>query len=77
LSKPATFLGRKAAKATVKHSVRGTAAKAKREPPRTVTLLTIGALFGVVVGWLLANHRAGGEAEPASVNGAPPSNASG
>jgi hypothetical protein len=74
VKKPTTFLGRKAAKATVKHSVRGSVAKAKREPPRTLTLLAVGAVFGVVVGWLLANHRAGSETDPASVNGAPPTN---
>jgi hypothetical protein len=76
MNKPTTFLGRKAAKATVKHSVRGTVKKAKREPPRTVTLVSIGAVFGVVVGWLLGNRRAGSETDPASQNGAPPSNAS-
>ena len=44
-------IGRKAAKATVRHSVRGFTAKAKRKPLRTASLLTAGGVVGVLVGW--------------------------
>lgn len=44
-------IGRKAAKATVRHSVRGVASKAQRQPLRSVTLLTAGGLLGAAAGW--------------------------
>lgn len=48
-------LGKKAAKATVRHSVRGLASKAQRKPLRSVTLLTagvaVGGLVGATAGW--------------------------
>lgn len=44
-------IGRKAAKATVRHSVRGFASKAQRRPLRSVTLLTAGGLLGAAAGW--------------------------
>jgi hypothetical protein len=50
MTTPKKYLGRKAARATVRHSVRGTVAKARREPPRTITLLGIGALVGALLG---------------------------
>lgn len=43
-------LGKKAAKATVRHSVRGLASKAQRKPLRSVTLLTVGVAVGGLVG---------------------------
>ena len=42
---------KKAAKATVRHSVHGVASKAQRKPLRSGTLLSIGGLFGAVAGW--------------------------
>jgi len=45
-------VGRKAAKATFKHSVRGFAFKAQRKPLRSVSLLTAGGLVGASAGWL-------------------------
>jgi F0F1-type ATP synthase assembly protein I len=47
-------IGRKAAKATVRHSVRGFSAKAQRKPLRSVSLLVTGGLIGVAAGWLAA-----------------------
>ncbi len=45
-------LGRKAAKATVRHSVRGVAAKAQRKPLRSASLLSAGGLIGALAGWV-------------------------
>jgi hypothetical protein len=45
-------IGRKAAKATFRHSVRGVAAKAQRKPLRSASLLSAGGLVGAVAGWL-------------------------
>jgi hypothetical protein len=45
-------LGKRAAKATVRHSWRGFAAKAQRQPLRSATLLSAGGLVGLVTGWL-------------------------
>jgi hypothetical protein len=44
-------IGRKAAKATVRHSVRGFASKAQRKPLRSASLLSAGGLLGAVAGW--------------------------
>ncbi len=44
-------VGKKAAKATVRHSVRGTASKAQRKPLRSITLLSIGGAVGATAGW--------------------------
>jgi hypothetical protein len=44
-------IGRKAAKATVRHSVRGFASKAQRKPLRSASLLSAGGLIGAVAGW--------------------------
>lgn len=57
MTSPKTYLGRKAVKATVRHSVRGTVSKARREPPRTLTLLGLGAIAGAVAGWLAGSAR--------------------
>jgi hypothetical protein len=48
------IIGRKAAKATVKHSAHGVVAKAQRKPLRGATLLIVGALFGGGAGWAAA-----------------------
>ncbi len=44
-------LGRKATKATVKHSVHGLNAKAQRKPLRSVSLLSLGGVVGGTAGW--------------------------
>ena len=46
------FLGKKAAKATLRHSVHGVASKAQRRPLRSATLLSVGGLLGAISGWL-------------------------
>jgi hypothetical protein len=45
-------LGWKATKATARHSVRGLASKAQRQPLRSATLLTVGGLIGATAGWV-------------------------
>ena len=62
-----TKIARKAVKSTAKHTARGTASKLKHRPFRSITLLTAGALFGLVVGWLVANSKS---TEPGSGTGA-------
>jgi hypothetical protein len=52
-------IARKAVKATAKHTARGAASKAKRNPPRAVTLLGIGAALGALAGWMAARSAAG------------------
>jgi F0F1-type ATP synthase assembly protein I len=52
-----TKLARKAVTTTAKHTAHGTASKFTRKPFRSVTLLSAGALVGLVVGWLLANSN--------------------
>ena len=48
------IIGRKAAKAAVKHSTHGVAAKAQRKPLRSITLLAIGGAVGASAAWLAA-----------------------
>lgn len=57
MTSPQRYLGKKAAKATMRHSVRGTVSKARREPPRTATLLGVGVAGGVLAGWFAARRR--------------------
>lgn len=45
-------IGWKMTKATVKHSVRGLASKAQRQPLRSASLLTVGGLIGATAGWV-------------------------
>jgi hypothetical protein len=47
-------IGRKAAKATARHTVRGFASKAQRQPLRSASLLSAGALIGAAAGWFAA-----------------------
>jgi membrane protein YqaA with SNARE-associated domain len=54
-----TKLARKAVKTTAKHTVHGTASKFTHKPVRSVTLLTLGAVIGGIVGWLIG--RSGGD----------------
>lgn len=44
-------IGKKATKATVRHSLRGFASKAQRKPLRSASLLSIGGAVGVTAGW--------------------------
>lgn len=62
-------LARKAVKTTAKHTAHGTASKFTRRPIRSLTLLTIGALAGALVGWLIG--RSGGDTYPDPVAQAP------
>ena len=45
-------LGKKAARAALRHTVHGFASKAQRKPLRSATLLSVGGLIGAVSGWL-------------------------
>ncbi|HKZ12822.1 MAG TPA: hypothetical protein VJL81_03145 [Solirubrobacterales bacterium] len=54
-----TKLARQAVKTTAKRTAHGAAAKAARRPFRSITLLTIGALAGAVVGWLIGRSGKG------------------
>jgi hypothetical protein len=58
MSSLARTIGLKAAKATARHTIRGTASKAKRQPLRSATLLTLGGLFGATAGWMIARKTA-------------------
>jgi hypothetical protein len=51
-------LARKAAKAAAKHTAHGTAAKLKRDPMRTATLLGLGGALGAVAGWMAGRNTA-------------------
>jgi F0F1-type ATP synthase assembly protein I len=58
MSKLGRSVGKKATKATVKHSARGFSAKAKRQPMRSVSLLSVGGVVGATVGWLAGRKTA-------------------
>jgi F0F1-type ATP synthase assembly protein I len=51
-------IGKKATKATVKHSARGLSSKAKRQPLRSVSLLSVGGAVGATLGWLAGRKTA-------------------
>jgi len=51
-------LGRKAAKATLRHSVHGFVSKSKRQPLRSTTLLSVGGAVGVAAGWIAGRKTA-------------------
>ncbi len=55
-------VGKKATKATLRHSARGVASKARRQPLRSTSLLTAGGFLGLTIGWV-AGRRMAGEAE--------------
>jgi hypothetical protein len=65
-----TKLARQAVKTTAKHTLHGTTSKIAHKPFRSVTLLTIGALAGAVVGWLVG-RSGGGDDYAAQVAQAP------
>jgi len=51
-------LGKKATKATIRHSLHGLQSKAKRQPLRSTSLLTAGGVLGLTVGWLAGRKSA-------------------
>lgn len=51
-------VGKKAAKATARHSWRGFVAKAQRQPLRSTSLLGAGGALGLVVGWVAGRKAA-------------------
>jgi hypothetical protein len=53
------MIGKKATKATVRHSVRGVTAKAQRKPLRSASLLSLGGFLGIVAGWIAGRRTAG------------------
>jgi hypothetical protein len=66
MTSPKQYIGRKAVKATVRHGVRGTTTKARRDPPRAVSLIGLGIVLGAVAAWTLARTRsASGDPFPA------------
>jgi hypothetical protein len=58
MGKLANTVGKKAAKATLRHSVHGVASKAQRQPLRSATLLGVGGFVGAVAGWLAGRKTA-------------------
>jgi hypothetical protein len=52
MGKLGSTVGKKAAKATFRHSVHGVASKAQRQPLRSATLLGVGGFVGAVAGWV-------------------------
>jgi hypothetical protein len=56
-----TFLGKQAARVTIRHFVNDFRSKAKRQPFRSVTLLSVGAVLGVLAGgtagWLVGRGK--------------------
>lgn len=53
-----SLIARKAARATARHGVHGTASKLRREPFRSATLLAAGALVGACAGWAVGHGSA-------------------
>ena len=58
MSKLGRSVGRKATKATVKHSARGLSSRAKRQPLRSVSLLSVGGAVGAALGWFAGRKTA-------------------
>jgi hypothetical protein len=54
-------LGKKVARATWRHSIHGLRSKAQRQPFRSATLLSVGAILGVLAGgtagWLVGRGK--------------------
>lgn len=50
-------VGKKAVRATVRHSLHGFSSKAQRQPLRSASLLGAGGIVGAVVGWLAGRKR--------------------
>jgi hypothetical protein len=51
-------LGKKAVRATIRHSWHGFASKAQRQPLRSASLLTAGGVLGLITGWLAGRKTA-------------------
>jgi hypothetical protein len=58
MSKLGSTVGKKAAKATVRHSIRGVKSKAQRQPLRSASLLSIGGAVGLMAGWFAGRKTA-------------------
>jgi hypothetical protein len=58
MSKLGRSVGKKATKATVKHSARGLSSRAKRQPLRSVSLLSVGGAVGAALGWFAGRKTA-------------------
>jgi hypothetical protein len=58
MAKLGRTVGKKATKATVRHSVRGVASKAQRRPIRSVTLLGVGGFVGALTGFAAGRKTA-------------------
>ena len=58
MSKLGRSVGKKATKATVKHSARGVSSKAKRRPLRSASLLSVGGAVGATIGWFAGRKTA-------------------
>ena len=58
MSKFKRIVGIKATKATAKHTAHGLTAKARRRPVRSVSLLSAGAVLGLLAGWAAARATA-------------------
>lgn len=54
-------MARKVVKTTARHTAHGTASKLRRDPVRSMTLLSIGMLAGLLAGWLLSRNGSGEE----------------
>lgn len=56
-----SFLGKRAAQATLRHSIHGLRSKAQRQPFRSVTLLSVGGIIGGLAGgtagWLVGRNK--------------------
>jgi hypothetical protein len=52
-------IGRKATKATLRHSWNGLISKAQRKPFRSVSLLSVGGVVGATAGWVAGRKSAG------------------
>jgi hypothetical protein len=50
------MIGKRAARATVRHSAHGVAAKARRKPLRSSTLLGVGMAIGAAASWVGARR---------------------
>lgn len=51
-------LGKRAVRATARHSWHGFASKAQRQPLRSASLLTAGGLVGLLTGWFAGRKSA-------------------
>ena len=51
-------VGKRAAKATARHTWHGVTSKAKRQPLRSTTLFAVGGAVGLVAGWVAGRRTA-------------------